>query len=69
MKVTGFYSKAQAETYQKEHGGRVLWGQWSSTYGTFTDIGKAYHKALHESGIPLVEWDSKYCYIVTEEDK
>ena len=71
MKVTGFRTKKSAKAYQEEHGGKILWEEWSPTYRTFTKIGKAYLKAMKGAGIPLEEWSrsGNYAYIVVEEDK
>lgn len=72
MKVTGFTHKSGAKAYQEQHGGRVLWGEWSHMYGTFTKKGKEYHKIIHQMGIPIDKWmyeTSEYHYIVVEEDK
>ena len=66
MNIKGFWCRKDAESYQKENGGVLLFGQWSGKRAAFTETGKAYHKALVEAHIPLEDWSSKYSYIVVE---
>lgn len=52
--VKGFMSKADAKAYQKEHGGEVLWDEWSSKRATHTQRGKDYLIATRAAGLDPV---------------
>lgn len=67
MKVTCFITKDQASAYQKEHGGRILWGEWSQKRGSFTDRGREYNRVIAKEGLFLTS-DHIRKFIVVEDE-
>ena len=65
-KIYGFASKDGAKAFKDEHGGRILWEEWSNKYGKFTDRGNEYIKLIREHG--LNDFLNRYIVVLEDDD-
>ena len=63
MTIKGFRVKKFAEDYQKEHGGEILWLEWSRKRAIVTEKGKRYQKVMQKAGLDTLSDDYRYIVV------